>query len=645
MLGYPQRNDDLRPPCAFSICRLSPPLASSCPFLHRGFLQKACDWRERPLSPEKLTYARCDSHYLIPLWGLTRARLLGADTFASREDARQEREMQEIKRSLDAAQNEKESRWKRQQLPVSSDLKAGNGGVRPPSVVADPGSVVDATGQTEPRGSGAVSPVLNAEEGWAAEWDDPEDCHRRARSRSGSFFKTDLESINESEYTTDVGRRGSGAALGGEAFGSDELAAAFDEDDEEDMGTETGATGFERSSQAASEGASPIPAANGSVDESIGSLSAHNDVHEEGWSVQANGIGDEDIGENADEHEAASDDDEGDEDEDEDLWEGWGEEAPDDNASATGIEEKVSGSTKHEATGDDKDAVIDTPAIPAPTASVVASDDTAAAQEKIFMSNGIAGSISNESSTSAFSTSSAPTGGSRGKGICGRRGARSGSKRSRKLGKDPPVLEHDQRQVVLTDGVRLMWKALSRTQLAAVVLWKPAPEAKREDSHNERHFRTAVQRLTPPRWSEINVRVYEDIYLWRDRTARRMDDGAAYVCPGDILIDVALAMPKTLEDLRRVSAPLSPVLGDADTAEALELVKVVRVALGLPEEGGGRIGDGSATRNVAGRIRRGDASSGRRTRILEHNRPVVVIAIASVAALGIIFALSKRRKP
>ncbi|CAM9418799.1 unnamed protein product, partial [Hapterophycus canaliculatus] len=71
---------------------------------------------------------------------------------------------------------------------------------------------------------------------------------------------------------------------------------------------------------------------------------------------------------------------------------------------------------------------------------------------------------------------------------------------------------------------------------------------------------------------------YEEIYLWRDKTARRMDDGAAYVCPGDILIDVALAMPKTLDALRRVSAPLSPVLGHADTPEAAELVRVVRVA-------------------------------------------------------------------
>ncbi|CAM9203266.1 unnamed protein product [Laminaria digitata] len=129
-----------------------------------------------------------------------------------------------------------------------------------------------------------------------------------------------------------------------------------------------------------------------------------------------------------------------------------------------------------------------------------------------------------------------------------------------------------------------MWKSLSRAQLAASVLWRPAAPAKRKDSHNERHFRTAVQRLKPPRWTEVNVKVYEEIYLWRDRTARRVDDGATYVCPGDTLIDVALALPTTLDALRRVSAPLSPVLGHGDTPEAVELVGVLRVALGLPEE-------------------------------------------------------------
>ncbi|CBJ34135.1 expressed unknown protein [Ectocarpus siliculosus] len=129
-----------------------------------------------------------------------------------------------------------------------------------------------------------------------------------------------------------------------------------------------------------------------------------------------------------------------------------------------------------------------------------------------------------------------------------------------------------------------MWKSLSRAHVATAVLWRPSREAKGEDAHSERHFRTAEQRLRPPRWSEINVRVYEDIFVWRDRTARRLDDGVAYVCPGDTLIEVALAMPTTVDGLRRVAVPLSPVLGNGDTPEAAELVRVVRVALGLTGE-------------------------------------------------------------
>ncbi|CAN0480384.1 unnamed protein product, partial [Hapterophycus canaliculatus] len=69
---------------------------------------QACDWRERPLSPDKLMYARCDAHYLIPLWRLLRARLLAADTFSNREDAKEAEELREIKRGLDADQQRKE---------------------------------------------------------------------------------------------------------------------------------------------------------------------------------------------------------------------------------------------------------------------------------------------------------------------------------------------------------------------------------------------------------------------------------------------------------------------------------------------------------------------------------------------------------
>ncbi|CAB1100186.1 unnamed protein product [Ectocarpus sp. CCAP 1310/34] len=307
-----------------------------------------------------------------------------------------------------------------------------------------------------PVRSGACSPAAATQlawEPWVSEWDDPEDCHRRERSRSGSFFRPDLESIHE-------GARNSAFGAGLDSA----VAAAFLED-EGDYGCEV-------------EGDGAIGLANGEA-RSFGDLDGDG------------GGGDV----------AASEED----DEDEDLWEG-----PVDSSLAGDLNS------------------------PPPEAGAAAYDAT----NTVVPEDG------------------------------------------------QPAAEPDPAVVVLTDGILLMWKSLSRAHVATAVLWRPSREAKREDAHSERHFRTAEQRLKPPRWSEINVRVYEDIFLWRDRTARRLDDGVAYVCPGDTLIEVALAMPTTVDGLRRVAVPLSPVLGNGDTPEAAELVRVVRARLGLPGEDG-----------------------------------------------------------
>ncbi|CAM9445221.1 unnamed protein product, partial [Choristocarpus tenellus] len=124
-----------------------------------------------------------------------------------------------------------------------------------------------------------------------------------------------------------------------------------------------------------------------------------------------------------------------------------------------------------------------------------------------------------------------------------------------------------------------LWRALTRAQSAAAARWKLAPPPQRQDAHKEKHFRTAVQRLKPPRWTKVNVKVFEEIYLWRDRTARRLDEGVSYICSGDVLIDVALALPITRDSLRKVSIPVSPVLGDSDTPEAVELLSVIKETL------------------------------------------------------------------
>eukprot|EP00903_Cladosiphon_okamuranus_P014299 g13281.t1 len=585
---------------------------------------QACDWRERPLSPEKLVYARCDSHYLIPLWRLLRARLLAADTFSSREDQREE-ELREIKRGLDADQKRKE------EAAAAAAASAAEARQRHPLPGAlAPPAVGGNLPEKLPRRSGATSPSSLAQEPRVSEWDDPEDCHRRERSRSGSYFRPDLESIHES--ANGVGPAGTTA--GGQSL-ERALAAAFQEDDDDD---------------------------NDGGDDGGGGV--HHHMVDLGENLMSEGEMEEEHQDDEQDVEEPGDE----EDEDEDLWEGWGEDALGGDGGG-GDGGTVADEGKQSLNGEEEASASAT-AVPLPLP-----DSTSTTNESNGSRNdgdGTGTVEGNQPSTEDGETrassvvplpsspSAAPVtapprspdsngAASKGEHTRGRGGGSrpngSGNGRARTTAREQPEV------VVMTDGVRLMWKALSRTQTATAVLWRPGPEAERKDSHNERHFRTAVQRLKPPRWSEINIRVYEEIYLWRDRTARRMDDGAAYVCPGDILIDVALAMPKTLDALRRVSSPLSPVLGDADTPEAAELVRVVRVALGLPAEEEEEEGQGGGA--AAGRIRGGVAS---RVRAIVGGGgygggaqggvvfPTISLAIAAAAvSLGIVIALSKRR--
>lgn len=517
-------------------CTPPPPLrnrSSVC------FARKACDWRERPLSAEKLVYARCDSHYLIPLWRLLRAWLLAADTIANREDAQEERDLLEIKRRLEKEQQEEKQKLEKE--AIGDRLSPGSPGLDTEFdlAAASPGFPLAGADGKMRRGSGSVSPVPMPGEPWTSEWDDPEDCHRRERSRSGSSFRSGLGSINEGELGGGMSVRNSFCGMDGV------LQASFQEGDAEEE--EGGNEGQDEEEE--EEEASGLSSMNGNDNDlsfaDLGDNLMEEDEHEE----QDDTLG---------------------EDEDEDMWDGWGQDDP---------SEEVKGDAPAETpnVANDRSGAVPPPSQPAPVFAPI--------PEAAPTSNGSAPPIPDrvdsapDNSPDALSPVSPPPPSEAGETrvVVRRGGGRTGRR-------GPEGSPQPEQHVLLTDGVRLMWKSLSRAQLATSVLWRPAAAAKRKDSHNERHFRTAVQRLKPPRWTEVNVGVYEEIYLWRDRTARRVDDGPTYVCPGDTLIDVALALPTTLDALRRVSAPLSPVLGHGDTPEAVELIGVLRVALGLPEE-------------------------------------------------------------
>lgn len=526
------------------------------------------------------------------MWRLLRARLLAADTISNREDAQEERDLQEIKRRLEKEQQEEKQKLLEKE---ATDDRYSTGSVGLESefdlASASPGFPLAAVDGKLRGRSRSVSPAPMPGEPWTSEWDDPEDCHRRERSRSGSSFRSGLDSINESDFGRGTNIRNSFTGVDGA------LQASFQEGDveEEDGGGEE---------------APEYSLTNGNHNElsfaDLGDNLMEEDEHEE----QDDNLG---------------------EDEDEDMWDGWGQDEPSEEAKGDAPAETPSVAKGH--------------AVTVPSSSLPPTQVFAPIPEAAPTSNELAPPIPDradpalDSSSDALSSVSPPPP-SEGGGV--RRGGRRPGRRGPELSPQP------EQHVLLTDGIRLLWKALSRTQLAAAVLWRPAAPATRKDSHNERHFRTAMQRLKPPRWTEVNVNVYEEIYLWRDRTARRVDDGPTYVCPGDTLIDVALALPTTLDALRRVSAPLSPVLGHGDTPEAVELVGVLRTALGLPKdepEEAGSIGRGIHAGDVNGVSAASGGVGGETVGEAVHNVKSgagFLVAIASVATLGMLVALAKR---
>lgn len=548
-----------------------------------------------------LFYARCDSHYLIPLWHMLRARMLAEDTEAKRADSREGREIRAIERRLRNETREmlKEERGRK-------NLRNGHLEGPGKNIDADSDSQVVALPSSSPRsvssaglphgqkasrnkGSGSVgvhgteSPVAYAQEPWPIQWEYPEDCHRRQRSRSGSILRSDLESIHESDSvgTPAIGGGGGG---GGRTLLESDFSTAFEEEGEDtDEGQEEGAV---RGHGVGSHGELGF---NGNIPFDV----------ETDADVDDSGAGDGFLS------------DEDGEDEDEDLWEGWGEQ----DGGAMGASEATAG-VDQEPSLNGPGSIYEIPKVVDASSAMIAGPPASNEQPIVTNEEAAEGSADVRRHASAAA-------------------AASGGQLS----------PHD--RALQTDGVRLMWKALCRAHLATSVLWKPAPEGQREGAYRERHFRTAVQRLTPPRWTDVNVLVYEEIYLWRERTARRLDDGPAYVCSGDILIDVALALPTTLDDLRRVSVPLSPVLGTGSTPEATELVQVVRNALGLPVEGEERV-EGDAAREQIVRqwddgVVTGDSCWEERGKLRNSTCAWVFAFGVTVASVVVLVAISARR--
>ncbi|CAM9445150.1 unnamed protein product, partial [Choristocarpus tenellus] len=190
-----------------------------------------CDWRERPLSEEKVIYARSDSHYLIPLWYVLRERLLVVDTG---EDPAAIANSDAVVSPGSAPETITKVTAPGATPPVETMDSSQTGlidGVDPGSdaglmgsvgsvkvvdgteiavsdlIATPPGKVAVSRGRflhgspaesaMTAEAAASVAALSGEEDEWAGEWDSPETWHKFVRSRSGSLYRSRLESIDE----------------------------------------------------------------------------------------------------------------------------------------------------------------------------------------------------------------------------------------------------------------------------------------------------------------------------------------------------------------------------------------------------------------------------------------------------------------
>lgn len=115
---------------------------------------------------------------------------------------------------------------------------------------------------------------------------------------------------------------------------------------------------------------------------------------------------------------------------------------------------------------------------------------------------------------------------------------------------------------------------LLRCQKGVARLWEPKDKCKPGDHRRQRAFKAA--RRDRRRWGDRHSAAFAALYLWRDRTARELDDGPHYLCSVETLVAVAQRLPPDLAALRSVQLPLSPALGDGGNALGAALLRTIK---------------------------------------------------------------------
>ena len=80
--------------------------------------------------------------------------------------------------------------------------------------------------------------------------------------------------------------------------------------------------------------------------------------------------------------------------------------------------------------------------------------------------------------------------------------------------------------------------------------------------------------------------------------ARTADESPYFVCPSDLLLDVAKAEPRDSVDLQRIANPLPPLLGDGRTKYALQLLACIQASTTENATGALRKASQAATRGM-----------------------------------------------
>eukprot|EP01041_Mallomonas_annulata_P003621 gene3621-7203_t len=114
------------------------------------------------------------------------------------------------------------------------------------------------------------------------------------------------------------------------------------------------------------------------------------------------------------------------------------------------------------------------------------------------------------------------------------------------------------------DGYHKLARVLLRSQQACARLWTPpascddqCPEGAKRLVKTMRDVRRKgmLRSVGRDRWGERNNIALRLLIMWRDAVARERDESPAFLCPADVLVEYAKAMPSSRDEVLRIRMP------------------------------------------------------------------------------------------